>query len=73
MGLHRDKDEGQWVNELNTDPNYDEDRHDYDAPDKLQHKREVRKMLEERLERKRLKAELDDELEGEFDWDDFER
>lgn len=38
----------------------------------ISHKRLVKKRLEERLERKRLKDELD-ELDGEFDWDDFEK
>ncbi|MBA3537782.1 MAG: hypothetical protein H0T84_14430 [Tatlockia sp.] len=40
--------------------------------EKISHKREVRKILEERLERKRLKEEFD-ELDGEFDWDEFNR
>ncbi len=36
--------------------------------DQLRHRKEVRCKLEERLERKRLKEDLDDELLGEFDW-----
>lgn len=36
------------------------------------HKKRVRQMLEDRLERKRLKAELEDLDEDEFDWDDFD-
>lgn len=36
------------------------------------HKKRVRKLLEDKLERKRLKAELD-ELDGDFDWDDFDK
>lgn len=44
---------------------------DEDA-EQLTHKRRVRKMIEERLERKRLKEEFD-ELDGEFDWDELER
>lgn len=45
---------------------YDEDRHE------LPHKRHVRRMLEDKLERRRFKQELSelDELDGEFDWDD---
>lgn len=39
-----------------------------DEVSSLEHKKRVRRLLEERLERKRLKEELDDELEGEFDW-----
>ncbi len=58
----------------------DEDHHfsaDYTYEDehdtgKLSHRRQVRKMLEERLERKRLKEEFD-ELDGEFNWEDYER
>lgn len=40
--------------------------------EKIAHKRQVKKMLEERLERKRLKSEID-ELDGDFDWDDLYR
>lgn len=43
-----------------------------DDSEALEHKREVKRMLEERLEQKRLKNELEDfdgELEGDFDWD----
>lgn len=46
-----------------------------DDGETLEHKREVKRMLEERLEQKRLKNELEDfdgELEGKFDWDDVE-
>ncbi|MCA0403980.1 MAG: hypothetical protein LCH30_09315 [Proteobacteria bacterium] len=39
--------------------------------EELSHKRQVRKLLEEKLERKRLKEEFD-ELDGDFNWDDFE-
>lgn len=48
---------------------------EHDDGETLEHKREVKRMLEERLERKRLKDELEDfdgELEGDFDWDNFE-
>lgn len=48
---------------------------EHDDDETLEHKREVKRMLEERLERKRLKDELEDfdgELEGEFDWDQFD-
>lgn len=40
--------------------------------EELSHKKRIRKMLENRLERRRLKEELeyfDGELDGEFDWD----
>jgi hypothetical protein len=39
-----------------------------------EHKREVRRMLEDKLDQKRLKEELEDfdgELDGEFNWDAF--
>lgn len=38
----------------------------------ISHKKHVKRMLEDKLERKRLKEELDDELYGDFDWDDLE-
>lgn len=49
--------------------------HDNDDEKDLSHKREVRRMLEEQLERKRLKDELEDfdgELEDDFDWDNLD-
>ncbi len=49
--------------------------HDDEDSKALIHKREVKRLLEEKLERKRLKNELEDfdgELEGEFDWNDFD-
>ena len=62
MGLHKDFDDGQFFSDLN----FDEETEDLD------NKKRVRRLLEERLDRKRLKEELDDELEGEFDWDNYE-
>jgi len=50
----------------------DDDMEDDEA---LEHKRAIRRTLEERLEKKRLKQELEDfdgELEGDFDWDRFD-
>ncbi len=61
MGLHRDRDDNSFFSDFK-----------YDDADELDHKKNVRRLLEDRLERKRLKEELDDELEGEFNWDDFE-
>ncbi|MBA2656215.1 MAG: hypothetical protein H0U70_04435 [Tatlockia sp.] len=43
-----------------------------DKQENLSHKRQVRKLIEERQELKRLKDDFD-ELDGEFDWDDFEQ
>jgi len=62
MSLHKDYDDNQSFSDFN----YEDDL------DKLSHKKRVRRMLEDRLEHKRLKAELDDEIEGEFDWSDLE-
>lgn len=49
--------------------------HEQEDSKAIEHRREVKRMLEDKLERKRLKNELEDfdgELEGEFDWDDFD-
>ncbi len=50
-------------------------QHDKEDSAVVQHHREVRRMLEDKLDRKRLKNELEDfdgELEGDFDWDEFD-
>lgn len=50
-------------------------RHEEEDSEALAHKREVKRLIEERIERKRLKDELEDfdgELEGEFDWDNID-
>ena len=52
---------------------------DYNYDDDIEssaHRRNVRRMLEERLERKRLKEEFKDdfdELSGDFDWDNLDK
>ena len=61
MGLHKDYDETQAY-------------FDYEPEDlrSSKHKKEVHQRLEDRLELKRLKDELeyfDGELDGEFDWE----
>ncbi|KTD67377.1 MULTISPECIES: PA3496 family putative envelope integrity protein [Legionella] len=61
MALHEDYDDQSF-----SDYNYDEDI------DSSAHRKNVRRMLEEKLERKRLKEEFKDdfdELSGDFDWD----
>lgn len=66
MGLHHDYEDSQSFSE----PGHDEDSDDLD------NKRRVRRLLEERLERKRLKEEFKDEFDesnDEFDWDDFDK
>ena len=58
MGLHRNMDENQYYT-------------DYDNEESLEekhHHRQVRLMLEARLERKRLR----DEIEDEFDWSEHD-
>lgn len=65
MGLHKDYDDDNYHT---FDPNYEE----YENMAELSHKKRVRQALEERLERKRLKHELEDyegELDDEFNWD----
>ncbi len=65
MGLHKDSDK-----HLYTDFSLNEDRED------LNHKKQVKRMLEDRLERKRLREEFKDdfdELSGEFDWDELDK
>ncbi len=57
MSLHKDYDESPYVN-------FEEGAED------LQHKKQVRRLLEDRLEKKRLKDELEDEWSDEFDWDE---
>lgn len=64
MALHED-----YEDQLFSDYNYDDDT---DSG----HRRQVRRMLEDRLERKRLRDEFRDdfdELSGEFDWDSIDR
>lgn len=51
--------------------------HNIQVEDNLDdHKKEVRRKLDERIERRRLKEELEDyegELDDEFDWDDIQK
>lgn len=65
MGLHNDYDDRQNSFDFQSDEN----------PEELSRKKQIRQMLENRLERKRLKEELEDyegELDDEFSWDNFE-
>ncbi|HRD68761.1 MAG TPA: hypothetical protein PK657_01320 [Legionella sp.] len=53
-----------------SDFNYDEDM------DEIGHKKRIKRLLEDRLERKRLKDEFRDdfdEVNGEFDWDELDK
>ena len=59
---------------------YEERTHkDYNYKEELEslpHKKRVKRMLEDRLERKRLRDEFKDDFDeylGEFDWDEIEK
>lgn len=65
MGLHKEPDDQSF-----SDFNFDDEFED------ISRKKQVKKMLEDKLERKRLKEEfMDDfdELNGEFDWDELDK
>lgn len=65
MGLHEEYDDQSF-----SDYNYDDDIDD------MTQKKRVKRMLEDRLERKRLRDEFKDdfdELSGEFDWDELDK
>lgn len=54
------------------DPTFSEQNYDNETETDSVHRKNVRRLLEERLERKRLKDEFKDdfdELSAEFDWD----
>lgn len=68
MSLHEDYDH-QSLSDYNYE-DYEENIED------LPKKKRIRRMLEEKLERKRLKDEFKDdfdELSGEFDWDELDK
>jgi hypothetical protein len=65
MELHEDNEEQSF-----SEYNYEDD------VDSATHRKSVRRMLEEKLERKRLKEEFKDdfdELSGDFDWDALDK
>ncbi|WP_298624745.1 PA3496 family putative envelope integrity protein [uncultured Legionella sp.] len=65
MALHEEFDEQSF-----SDYNYD------DEMDDMTHKKRVKRMLEDRLEKKRLRDEFKDdfdELSGDFDWDELDK
>jgi hypothetical protein len=65
MALHEDYDDQSFSNF-----NYDDDA------ESGTHRKNVRRMLEDRLERKRLREECQDdfdELSAEFDWDSMDK
>jgi hypothetical protein len=68
MSLQQDYDD-QWLSDLNS---YEEEIGEIEEEfNDTNRKRNVRRELEDRLERKRLEKELIDELDAEFDWDDL--
>ncbi len=65
MALHEEYDDQSF-----SDYNYD------DEIDDLPQKKRIKRMLEDRLERKRLRDEFKDdfdELSGDFDWDELDK
>jgi len=65
MALHEDIDDSSF-----TEYNFD------DEVDDLTHRKKVKRLLEDKLERKRLKEEFSDdfdEINGEFDWDELDK
>lgn len=39
-----------------------------ESPEGIEHRRHIRRLLEDRLERKHLREALSDDFEDEFDW-----
>lgn len=71
MGLLEEYDD-----QSSSEYNFDEEIDDTFDLDDISQKKRVKRMLEDRLERKRLKDEFKDdfdELSGEFDWDEMEK
>ena len=67
MALHEESDDYSF-----TDFKYDE----LDDTEKLNQKKKIKRLLDERLERKKLKYEFKDdfdELNGDFDWDELDK
>lgn len=57
---------------------YDDNHYNYDIDyedhgEDLIRKKQVKRMLDARLERKRLRRELADDFDDEFDWGDFDK
>lgn len=63
MSLHRDYDDDSY---------YFSDRAIEGNQEEMSKKRQIRKLLEDRLERKRLQEDID-ELDGEFDWGELDK
>jgi hypothetical protein len=68
MSLHEDLDDYSF-----TEHKFDDEVNDVQD---LNQRKKIKRLLDERLERKRLKDEFKDdfdELGGEFDWDDIDK
>jgi hypothetical protein len=72
MGLHEDLDDSPSFSELNIEEEAESIVEEEREREDVGRKKKIRRMLEERLERKRLKQEFEDELDGEFDWSDLD-
>lgn len=65
----------EYDDQSSSEYNFEEIDDTYDLDD-ISKKKRVKRMLEDRLERKRLRDEFKDdfdELSGEFDWDELEK
>lgn len=65
MGLHKEYEEPTF-----SDFNLDEEHDD------IPHRKQIKRRLEERLERKRLKEEFQDDFDeftADFDWDELDK
>lgn len=60
MGVQKDFDDNQLISDIN-----------FDNPDTLEKKRYARKKIEDYLELKRLRKELENEIDADFDWGDL--
>lgn len=69
MKQHSDQDDNYFYSESESGDDYEV------GPIDPERQKEVRRKLEARMERRRLKAELEDyegELDNDFDWDGFD-
>jgi hypothetical protein len=62
MSFYNDYNDKNYLSDVSVNENIEE----------LGHRKRIRKLLEDRLERKRLRNEFD-ELDGEFDWRDYDK
>lgn len=72
MSLNKDNNEQLILHDIDYSAEEEADEEEHAEADDLEHKRQVRKMIEERLERKKLRAEFD-ELDGDLNLDDYDK